>query len=99
MRKGRAKEGPGLSKVLATCALARNQKLEWVWIDTYCIDKKKSSAELSEAINSMFRWYGFATECDVYLSDVDWEYKDAVYCNEKDAQYSTIMKSKLEQSS
>ncbi|CAK4033805.1 Hypothetical predicted protein [Lecanosticta acicola] len=30
--------------------------LEWLWIDTCCIDQK-SSPELSEAINSMFRWY------------------------------------------
>ena len=37
--------------------------------DTSCIDKK-SSAELSEAINSMFRWYQTATKCYVYLSDV-----------------------------
>lgn len=31
---------------------------------------KKSSAELSEAINSMFRWYQQAAVCYVYLSDV-----------------------------
>jgi hypothetical protein len=35
-----------------------------------CIDKT-SSAELSEAINSMFRWYRAATICYAYLSDVD----------------------------
>jgi hypothetical protein len=34
-----------------------------------CIDKT-SSAELSEAINSMFRWYKNAAVCYVYLSDV-----------------------------
>lgn len=33
-----------------------------------CIDKS-SSAELSEAINSMFRWYQKAKVCYVYLSD------------------------------
>lgn len=31
---------------------------------------KSSSAELSEAINSIFRWYRKAAKCDVYLSDV-----------------------------
>ncbi|RKU47771.1 hypothetical protein DL546_005832 [Coniochaeta pulveracea] len=41
----------------------------YVWIDTCCIDKS-SSAELSEAINSMFRWYGMAGVCYVYLEDV-----------------------------
>ena len=43
--------------------------IQYFWIDTCCIDKS-SSAELSEAINSMFRWYRRATKCYVYLSDV-----------------------------
>jgi hypothetical protein len=43
--------------------------LKYFWVDTCCIDKS-SSAELSEAINSMFRWYQKATRCYVYLSDV-----------------------------
>lgn len=37
--------------------------------DGVCIDKT-SSAELSEAINSMFLWYQKASECYTYLSDV-----------------------------
>ena len=44
--------------------------VDWVWIDTCCIDKK-SSAELSEAINSMFRWYEKCAVCYAYLSSVD----------------------------
>ncbi|KAK0751951.1 hypothetical protein B0T18DRAFT_302401, partial [Schizothecium vesticola] len=36
--------------------------------DTCCIDKS-SSAELSEAINSMFSWYAYAHESYAYLSD------------------------------
>jgi hypothetical protein len=32
---------------------------------------KLSSAELSEAINSMFRWYQQAGICYAYLSDVE----------------------------
>ncbi len=43
--------------------------LKYFWIDTCCIDKS-SSAELQEAITSMFRWYHNATRCYVYLSDV-----------------------------
>lgn len=35
-----------------------------------CIDKT-STAELSEAINSMFRWYRNAAVCYAYLSDVE----------------------------
>ncbi|KAL8910220.1 MAG: hypothetical protein Q9171_004463 [Xanthocarpia ochracea] len=69
MYKKRAAEGPGLSKILAFCALALKKRYTWVWIDTCCMDKK-SSAELSEAINSMFKWYQSAEECVVYLSDV-----------------------------
>ncbi|KAK4032864.1 vegetative incompatibility protein-like protein HET-E-1 [Parachaetomium inaequale] len=43
--------------------------LEWVWVDTCCIDKT-SSAELSEAINSMYAWYRDSEVCYVYLEDV-----------------------------
>ena len=46
-----------------------HKTLSWVWIDTVCIDKR-SSAELSEAINSMFHWYDGAAECWVHLADV-----------------------------
>src|SRR5215469_14985718 len=35
-----------------------------------CIDKT-SSAELSEAINSMFRWYAQAQCCYAHLTDVE----------------------------
>jgi hypothetical protein len=38
-------------------------------VGTCCIDKS-SSAELSEAFNSMFRWYRDAAKCYVCLSDV-----------------------------
>lgn len=41
-----------------------------VGIDSCCIDKS-SSAELTEAINSMFKWYREAGLCIVYLSDYD----------------------------
>jgi len=39
------------------------------WIDTCCIDKT-NSAELSEAINSMYHWYKEARFCYAYLSDM-----------------------------
>lgn len=42
-----------------------------MWIDTCCIDKE-SSAELSEAINSMFSYYATANICYAYLADVVW---------------------------
>ena len=56
-------------KLLDTCKLAKKDRYEWVWLDTCCIDKQ-SSAELSEAINSMYRWYGNAQICYAYLHDV-----------------------------
>ena len=43
--------------------------LRYFWVDTCCIDKT-SSAELSEAINSMFRWYQRAEVCFAYLADI-----------------------------
>ena len=48
---------------------ARTDSLGWAWIDTCCIDKR-SSAELQESLNSMYRWYERATVCYVYLRDV-----------------------------
>ena len=44
------------------------QGIQYVWIDTCCIDKS-SSAELSQAINSMFAWYRNAKICYVFLAD------------------------------
>ncbi|EAA30124.1 HET-domain-containing protein [Neurospora crassa] len=63
------KHRPSFHKILATCRQARRDGLDYVWVDTVCIDKS-SSAELSEAINSMYTWYEKAKICYVYLSDV-----------------------------
>ncbi|KAL2062120.1 hypothetical protein VTL71DRAFT_6386 [Oculimacula yallundae] len=57
-------------KIAGCCGQAAKDEYEYVWIDSCCIDKS-SSAELSEAINSMFRWYQDALMCYVYLSDVN----------------------------
>jgi len=59
----------GYKKILQSCEQARNDGYEWLWVDTCCIDKR-SSAELSEAINSMYRWYENAKVCYAYLHDV-----------------------------
>ena len=53
-----------------TCKQAKLDGYEWVWVDTCCIDKR-SSAELSEAINSMYWWYANAKICYTYLHDID----------------------------
>ncbi|KAJ4417361.1 hypothetical protein N0V82_006225 [Gnomoniopsis sp. IMI 355080] len=60
---------PGFAKILATCKQARRDALSYVWVDTVCIDRT-SSAELSEAINSMFAWYERAAICYAYLADI-----------------------------
>ncbi|PIL33523.1 hypothetical protein GSI_04146 [Ganoderma sinense ZZ0214-1] len=56
-------------KVYQSCILAERHGYRWIWNDTCCIDKT-SSTELSEAINSMCRWYSFAEVCFVYMADV-----------------------------
>jgi len=60
----------GFTKIRLACQQAKAEGLEFCWVDTCCIDKK-SSAELSEAINSMFRWYSRAAVCFAYLNDVE----------------------------
>ena len=68
-RKERQRESAGYRKIVAACAFARDRGQNWLWIDTCCVDKT-ASAELSEAINSMFQWYRRADECYAYLGDV-----------------------------
>ena len=58
----------GYKKVVDFCRIARQRRFRYAWVDTCCIDKR-SSAELSEAINSMYRWYQESAECYVYLED------------------------------
>ena len=70
--KAQDSSGERFAKIRNCCAYAREYGHAWIWIDTCCIDKK-SSAELSEAINSMFNWYKNAAMCYVYLADVLWD--------------------------
>ncbi|KAI0825309.1 hypothetical protein BC628DRAFT_1502971 [Trametes gibbosa] len=61
---------PGWRKVERACWHAKYRYgFDWLWDDTCCIDKS-SSAELSEALNSMFAWYQGSGLCLVYLDDV-----------------------------
>ncbi|KAK3331298.1 heterokaryon incompatibility protein-domain-containing protein [Apodospora peruviana] len=59
----------GFAKIQKCCNQALAEGLEWVWIDTCCIDKS-SSVELSEAINSMWAWYRDSCVCYAFLEDV-----------------------------
>ena len=63
-------DSKGFVKIKYACEQAIRDGYEYVWVDTCCINKD-SSAELSEAINSMYRWYQSAAVCYVFLSDVD----------------------------
>lgn len=60
----------GWRKIENCCRQALKDSLEFVWVDTCCIDKS-SSAELQEAINSMFDWYEGSSECYVFLADFE----------------------------
>ncbi|XTI92244.1 WD40 repeat-like protein [Cenococcum geophilum] len=69
LTNGTGEDKPGFKKIQFCGEQARKDGLQYFWIDTCCINKA-NHAELSQAINSMFRWYRNATRCYVYLSDV-----------------------------
>jgi Heterokaryon incompatibility protein (HET) len=66
---GTGKGKPGYEKIRFCGEQAKRDGLQYFWLDTCCINRSNNT-ELSEAINSMFRWYRSATRCYVYLSDV-----------------------------
>ncbi|KAK7958654.1 hypothetical protein PG988_013502 [Apiospora saccharicola] len=59
----------GFQKIMGACKQAKEDHLDGLWVDTNCIDKT-SSAELTEAINSMYAWYRDSTICYCYMADV-----------------------------
>jgi Heterokaryon incompatibility protein (HET) len=69
VQSGISKSKAGYEKIRRYCEKADMDGFLYCWIDTCCIDKI-SSAELSEAINSMYEWYRVADVCYVYLADV-----------------------------
>ena len=69
MERCSAEDKAGYKKIRYSCAQAAAHGLHYIWVDTCCIDKS-SSAELSEAINSMYSWYQKAEICYAYLADV-----------------------------
>ena len=84
----RETEKAGYSKIKSCCELAASEGWQFVWIDTCCIDKS-SSAELSEAINSMFGWYQRAQVCYAYLSDVEIKEKSGSSANIRGSRWFT----------
>lgn len=69
MQSGHAHRKAGYAKLKRFCDEAAAADYSYAWCDTCCIDKS-SSAELSESINSMFRWYQNAGVCFAYLYDL-----------------------------
>ncbi|KAH7041575.1 heterokaryon incompatibility protein-domain-containing protein, partial [Microdochium trichocladiopsis] len=69
-RPGHGAGRKGYAKIAAACAQSLKQGIKYTWVDTCCIDKT-SSAELTEAINSMFEWYAKALVCYAFLADVE----------------------------
>jgi len=66
---GTGKSKAGYEKILFCGEQAACDRLQYFWVDTCCIDKW-NLRELSNAINSMFRWYKNAARCYVFLSDI-----------------------------
>ncbi|KAI0514626.1 heterokaryon incompatibility protein-domain-containing protein [Xylaria bambusicola] len=64
------KSKKGWDKLQNSCKVAKAAGYKYIWNDTCCINKE-SSSELSEAINSMFKWYESADVCYAYLEDFD----------------------------
>ncbi|KAI6106013.1 heterokaryon incompatibility protein-domain-containing protein, partial [Pisolithus croceorrhizus] len=69
-KRDEVRQRDGYQKIIISCKQAVKEGYNWLWVDTCCIDKR-SSAELSEAINSMYRWYQNSQVCYVYLGDVE----------------------------
>ncbi|GIZ41060.1 hypothetical protein CKM354_000437700 [Cercospora kikuchii] len=69
VKAGTSGQSTGYEKVKQVARLAAADSYDYVWIDTCCINKS-SSAELSEAINSMYKWYQRAAICYAFLLDV-----------------------------
>lgn len=67
--KGTATRKKGYRKIEFCGKQAASDGLRYFWVDTCCINKSDNS-ELTESINSMFRWYRGAARCYVFLSDV-----------------------------
>lgn len=84
MERGSVEGKAGYEKIRYACKQAAAHGLDYIWIDTCCIDKS-SSAELSEAINSMYSWYQKARICYAYLADVpanvDTEVSNSTFAN------------------
>jgi hypothetical protein len=75
LNQGLGNTKAGYEKLRFCGKQAADDGLQYFWVDTCCIDKS-SSADISKAITSMFRWYHGAVKCYVYLRDVStWSFE------------------------
>ncbi len=65
------KRKPGWAKIKGCCRQARTDGIEYVWIDTCCLDRfKGSETSVGDEIQSMWEYYSRARVCYVHLADV-----------------------------
>ena len=57
-------------KVVGACNKARADEIEWFWAAPYCISLENNT-DLSEAVNTMYRWYVNSKRCYTYLHDIN----------------------------
>ena len=75
IQDGHAATRMALPKLQHALKQASRDGYKYLWVDTCCIDKT-SSAELSEAINSMYSWYKNAAKCYAVLEDITSDAQD-----------------------
>jgi hypothetical protein len=68
-KRNESKDGYQKIQAFAQYVRENTSGLDWLWIDTCCIDKK-NAVELSYAINSMFKWYRNAEVCFAHLAGI-----------------------------
>ncbi|KAK8040924.1 HET domain-containing protein [Apiospora phragmitis] len=90
----------GYDKVMGACQQAARDGIQYLWCGTNCIDKT-SSAELSEAINSMFAWYRDSKVCYVILTDVQVPTNTSLHGHKSNTEgcFTTIHRKALQDSS
>jgi hypothetical protein len=68
-KRNESKDGYQKIEAFAQYVRENTSGLDWLWIDTCCIDKK-NAVELSYAINSMSKWYRNAEVCIAHLAGI-----------------------------
>ncbi|KAK7448853.1 hypothetical protein VKT23_013582 [Stygiomarasmius scandens] len=66
----------GYQKIQKACSVALQFGLEYLWIDTCCIDQRENR-EVSRDINAMYAYYRNSALCLVYLHDAEKEFSSS----------------------